>query len=73
MDGTARYPDLLAKLGKHTITGYCLYIKQLSDIELPVLEQILRQSNEFITARPNMGPVDKIYGRRKQPKAKEAV
>jgi hypothetical protein len=55
MDGTARYPDLLAKLGKHTITGYCLYIKQLSDIELPVLEQILRQSNEFITARPNMG------------------
>jgi len=49
MDGTARYADLLAKLGKHTITGYCLHIKKLSDIELPVLEQIVRQSNEFIT------------------------
>ena len=60
MDGTARYPDLLAKLGKHTITGYCLYIKQLSDIELPVLEQIVRQSNEFITAKAQDGPIDKI-------------
>ena len=60
MDGTARYPDLLAKLGKHTITGYCLYIKQLSDIELPVLEQILRQSNKFITTKAQDGAIDKI-------------
>src|SRR6186997_1748464 len=36
MDGTKRYSELLNKLGKHTITGYCLYIKQLSDIELTV-------------------------------------
>ncbi|MFT3894142.1 MAG: DUF1801 domain-containing protein [Anaerolineales bacterium] len=33
MDGTARYSELLAKLGKHTTTGYCLYIKRLSDVE----------------------------------------
>src|SRR5690606_14048833 len=32
MDGTARYAKLLATLGKHTTTGYCLYIKRLSDI-----------------------------------------
>src|SRR5215510_2034674 len=44
MDGTARYSKLLAKLGKHTTTGYCLYIKRLSDVELRVLEQILQQS-----------------------------
>src|SRR5262249_2783687 len=25
MDGTARYSELLAKLGKHTTTGYCVY------------------------------------------------
>ena len=46
MDGTARYSELLAALGKHTTTGYCVYIKRLSDIELPILEQILQQSYE---------------------------
>src|SRR5262245_58487039 len=44
MDGTARYSGLLSKLGKHTTTGSCLYLKQLSDIELPILEQIVQQS-----------------------------
>jgi hypothetical protein len=44
MDGTARYSELLAKLGRHSLTGYCIYIKNLSDIELPVLEYILRKS-----------------------------
>jgi hypothetical protein len=48
MDGTARYAELLAKLGKHTTTGYCVYIKRLSDIELPILEQILQKSYEYI-------------------------
>ncbi len=60
MDGTARYADLLAKLGKHTITGYCLYIKQLSDINLPVLQQILQQSYDYIKAKAKAGPIDKI-------------
>jgi hypothetical protein len=50
MDGTARYAELLAKLGKHTTTGYCLYIKQLSDIDLPVLEQIVKRSYQHITS-----------------------
>src|SRR5581483_6869679 len=48
MDGTARHSKLLSKLGKHTTTGYCIYIKRLSDINLPVLEQILQQSYEYI-------------------------
>ena len=47
MDGTARYSELLTKLGKHTTTGYCVYIKQLSDVELPILEQILQKSYEY--------------------------
>jgi len=51
MDGTARYSELLAKLGKHTMTGYCVYIRQLSDVELPVLEQIIRESYEYIEAQ----------------------
>ena len=51
MDGTARYSELLAQLGKHTTTGYCLYIKRLSDVELKVLEQILRMSYENIKSQ----------------------
>ncbi len=51
MDGTARYSELLAKLGKHTITGYCVYIKRLSDVELPILEQILQKSYENIKSQ----------------------
>lgn len=58
MDGTARYADLLSKLGKHSITGYCVYIKQLSDIELPILEKILQQSYEYITSK--YGHINKI-------------
>ena len=52
MDGTARHSELLAKLGKHTTTGYCVYIKRLSDIDLPILEQIVGQSYEYISKVP---------------------
>ena len=51
MDGTARHAELLAKLGKHTTTGYCLYIKRLSDIDLPILEQIVQQSYAYIKSQ----------------------
>jgi len=51
MDGTARYAELMTKLGKHTTTGYCLYIKRLSDVELPILEQILQKSYENIKSQ----------------------
>ena len=51
MDGTARYSDLLARLGKHTTTGYCVYIKHLGDVELPILEQILQRSYENIKSQ----------------------
>jgi hypothetical protein len=60
MDGTTRYSELLSKLGKHTITGYCIYIKQLSDIELPILEQILEGSYKNIIKKSQDGPIDRI-------------
>ena len=60
MDGTARHAPLLAQLGKHTTTGYCLYIKRLSDIELPILEQIVQQSYDYIKAKSQNGPIDRI-------------
>jgi hypothetical protein len=51
MDGTARYSELLSNLGKHTTTGYCLYIKRLSDVELPILEKIVQKSYENIKSQ----------------------
>ena len=58
MDGTARYSELLARLGKHTTTGYCLYIKRLSNVELPILEQILQNSYKNIKSQD--GHINKI-------------
>ncbi len=51
MDGTARYSELLAKLGKHDTTGYCVYIKHLSNVELSILEQIIQKSYENIKSQ----------------------
>jgi len=66
MDGTARYAELLDKLGGHTNTGYCIVIKRLSDIELPILEQILQQSYEYINSMSQTGPINRILWKTKQ-------
>lgn len=58
MDGTARYSALLAKLGKHSTTSYCIYIKELSDIDVSALQQILEQSFQNITTLSKAGPID---------------
>ena len=60
MDGTARYADMLTRLGKHTITGYCIYIKKLSDINMDVLTEILEESFTNITTLYKSGPIDHI-------------
>jgi hypothetical protein len=51
MDGTVRYTELLAQLGKHTTSRVCIYIKRLSDIQLPILEQIVQQSYEHVKSQ----------------------
>jgi hypothetical protein len=60
MDGTTRHSELLTQLGKYTGTGYCVYIKRLSDVELPVLEQIVQQSYQYIKTESQDGPIDRI-------------
>ncbi len=51
MDGTARYSALLDKLGKHSTSRFCIYIKRLSDVQMPILEQILQQSYQSIKSQ----------------------
>lgn len=36
--------QLLARLGRHKTGKACLYIRRLSDVELPVLEQLIEHS-----------------------------
>ncbi|WP_243073950.1 DUF1801 domain-containing protein [Microbacterium sp. SS28] len=60
MDGTTRHRALLAELGKHTTTGYCLYIRRLSDIDLSVLERIVDASYRFVAAKARSGPIREI-------------
>ena len=33
--------DLLAKLGKHKVSGGCLHIKRLSDVDVPTLKKVI--------------------------------
>jgi hypothetical protein len=35
---------LLAKLGKHTTGKACIYIKRLEDVDMSVLERIVKRS-----------------------------
>ena len=51
MDGTVRYSELLARLGKHTTSRVCVYIKRLNDLQLPILEQIVQQSYEYVKSQ----------------------
>lgn len=44
--GEDKYQDLLSKLGKHTTGKACLYIKRLSDINMNVLEELIKSANE---------------------------
>lgn len=44
MMGFEKYPDLMKQLGKHSTSKSCLYIKRLSDIHLPTLKKLIKQS-----------------------------
>ena len=39
-----RQKSLLSKLGKHKMSGGCLYFKRLADLDRPVLEQLVANS-----------------------------
>ncbi len=44
MPGFADFGELLAKLGKHRTGKSCLYLNKLDDVDVDVLEEILRES-----------------------------
>lgn len=42
VQGWERYPALLANLGQFSLGKVCLYIKRLSDVDMPALKQLIR-------------------------------
>lgn len=50
LDGVGRYEKQLEQLGPHTTGVGCLYIKDLTQIDLSVLEAIVAESYRNLTA-----------------------
>lgn len=49
-DGVGAHEDLLARLGPHTTGVGCLYLKDLEQVDLAVLEELVRRSWTTVTA-----------------------
>jgi len=57
MTGFAESAALLARLGKHTISGSCLHIKKLADVDSTVLAELIAESVAAVRARyPDLKP-----------------
>ena len=48
MAGFDQYEALLSKLGKHSTGKSCLYIKKIEDIDINVLEELVKRSVEHM-------------------------
>lgn len=51
MAGFEKYPELMAKLGPHSNGKSCLYVKRLSDIHIPTLKKLIRESIKYIKTK----------------------
>ena len=56
--GDDNYDALMQKLGKHSTSPACLYIKRLSDIDMPTLEKLVKESCKYLKAHPKLAPRD---------------
>lgn len=48
MAGFKRYPELMEKLGKYKTGSSCLYIKKLSDIDIKILKELVKESVKYL-------------------------
>ncbi len=51
MSGFSRYPELLARLGKHKTGKSCLYINRLDDVDMEVLRELVTESVACVRER----------------------
>ena len=50
MMGFEKHADLMEKLGKHSVGKSCLYIKRLSDVDVPTLKKLIKLSVKDLKA-----------------------
>jgi hypothetical protein len=53
MAGFKQYDTLMEQLGKHKTGKSCLYIKRLSDIDIDILEELIRSSVNYMNKKYN--------------------
>lgn len=51
INGYEDKPEMMAKLGKFKTGKSCLYVKRLSDLNMPVLEQLIADSLKYMNAK----------------------
>lgn len=51
MPGYSDYAEMLARLGKHKLGKSCLYINKLADVDMAVLEEIIRAGLDDMAER----------------------
>lgn len=51
MSSSPKQPELLAKLGTHTTSRACLYIKRLADVDEKVLERVIKDCVTYMTKK----------------------
>lgn len=56
MPGFSNYDDLMAKLGKHKTGRSCLYINKLEDVDMKVLEALIRKSIAYMKKKYEVKP-----------------
>ena len=44
LTGFVKYAELMEQLGKHSTSKSCLYIKRLSEIHVPTLKKLIKES-----------------------------
>lgn len=47
MDGAVRHGERLSRLGEYTPGRVCQYLRQLADVDLAILEQIVREPHDY--------------------------
>ena len=50
MMGFQKHGELMEKLGKHSAAKSCLYIKRLSDVHVPTLKKLIKESVKDLRA-----------------------
>lgn len=51
MPGFGRYDELMNRLGKYKTGKSCLYIKKLEDVDIKVLEELMKSSFDYMTEK----------------------